>query len=81
MLEKMAKNLVSSPILAPQIFFVGFTSTRCCKLLQAIIYALLRKTNEPNLRKWQKNLVSDPIVVPLSQTWVLEIFIHGFYLH
>ena len=42
------------PILVPQIFFVGFTSTRCCKLLQAITYAILRKTNEPSLRKWQK---------------------------
>ena len=46
------------PILAqiwyPKTFFVGFTSTRynnCCKLS---LYAISKKTNEPNLRKWQK---------------------------
>ena len=39
-----------SPNLGPIMFFVDFT---CCKLL---FYAISRKTNEPNLRKWQKTL-------------------------
>ena len=29
--------------------FISFTSTRCCKLS---LYAIARKTNEQNLRKW-----------------------------
>ena len=31
------------------------------------MYAILRKTNEPNLKKWQKNLVLGPILAPLAQ--------------
>ena len=55
------KPLVSGQILLPltqiciqKIFFIDFNCTRCYILLQAIIYAISRKTNEPNLRKWQK---------------------------
>ena len=57
------KKLISGPILsclaqiwASLIFFVSFTSTRCYTLLQAIIVAISRKTNNQNSRKWQKNL-------------------------
>ena len=43
---------LSGPKLGPKFFFEGFTSTRyCCKLS---LYPILRKLNEPNLRKWQK---------------------------
>ena len=36
------------------IFFVALTSTMCYTWLQAIIVCNFKKTNEPNLRKWQK---------------------------
>ena len=42
------------PKFGPQIFCVGLTSTRCYTLLQAIIYAISRTTDESNLRIWQK---------------------------
>ena len=36
----------------------------CCKPL---LYAISQKTNEQNLRKWQKKLVSETILAPLAQ--------------
>ena len=39
----------------------------CCKLS---LYAISRKTNEPNLRKWQKNLV----LAPSLQIWTQHFF-------
>ena len=42
------------PDLVLNIFFVSITSTRCYALLQAIIVYNFKKTNEPDLRKWQK---------------------------
>ena len=59
-LEKMIKNLVSGPILAQiclpsqKTFFRVLllqNITHCCKLS---LYAISRKTTEPNLRKWHK---------------------------
>ena len=32
------------------------------------------KNNQPILKKWQKNLVSGPILVYLTQIWVTNIF-------
>ena len=66
-LEKMAKNLVPGrfwhlwPKFGPQKILYGFfwwvlpllDVIHCCKLS---LYAMTRKTNEPNLRKWQKTL-------------------------
>ena len=37
-------------------------------------YTIEKKTNEPNLRKWQKNLISGPNFDP-------KIFFRGFYLY
>ena len=67
------------PNLGPKKFFVYFASTTyyCCKLS---LYATSRKTNKPNLRKWQKNLVSGPILTTLAQIWAPKIFFHAFYL-
>ena len=31
------------------------------------MYAILRKTKEPNLKKWQRNLVLGPILAPFAQ--------------
>ena len=39
----MAKNLVSGPILAPNFFFMGFTSTKYYTLLQAIIVCYFKE--------------------------------------
>ena len=53
-LEKMAENLVSGPNLGPYFFSLVLPLLEvrhCCKLS---LYALSRKTIEPNLRKWQK---------------------------
>ena len=51
----MAKNLVSGPILAPtkisSLILPLLHVRHCCKLS---MYAISRKTNDPNLRKWQK---------------------------
>ena len=44
----------------------------CCKLS---LYAISRKTDERNLRKWKKNnLVLGPILVPLAQIWATKFF-------
>ena len=51
----MAKKPSFRADFGPKNLFVGFTSTRFYTLLQAIIVCYSRKTNEPNLRKWQKN--------------------------
>ena len=37
------------------------------------LYAISGKGNEPNLRKWQKCLVSDSIFVHLVQIWAAKI--------
>ena len=73
-LEKMTKNLVSGPILSllawiwtPKFFswiFPLLDLTQCCKLS---FYAISRKTNKPNLRKLQKNLVLSLILVCLPK--------------
>ena len=42
----------------------------CCRLS---LHAISSKVNEPNLRKWQKNIVLGPI-------WVLK-FLHAFNLY
>ena len=59
------------PIYAPKISSVDFTSTRCCKLRDCCklsLYTISSKTNEPNLRKWQKKpLVLDPSLAHLGQ--------------
>ena len=47
------------PKLGAKFFLMKFTSNTCQTLLQAIIFAISRKTNEPNLRKWQKTQFRD----------------------
>ena len=67
----MVKNLVSGTILAcfdlnlvPKFSCVWVLPLLdviyCCKLS---LHAISRKTNEPNLRKWQKK-ISGPILTP-----------------
>ena len=48
----------------------------CCKLS---LYAISRKTNESNLRKWQKNLVSGLILAHLTQIWAAKFFFFFFF--
>ena len=57
----MIKNLVPGLILAPmaqkwtpKFNFVGFSSNSCQALFKLSLYAISRKTNLPNLGKWQK---------------------------
>ena len=41
-------------------------------------HAICRKTNEPNLKRWEKNLVSDPILAPLAQIGAAKKFFVAF---
>ena len=41
---------------------------------QLSLYAISRKTKEPNLRKWQKKLISGPILVCFCKIWFPKIF-------
>ena len=78
---KNYKNLVQSPIfpLLVHIWAPNFFSSilpppvvrHCCKLS---LYAILRKTNEPNLRKQQKKLVLEPSLVHLAKIRVANFF-------
>ena len=43
-------------------------------------YAILGKTNEPNLRKWQKKLILGLILAHFGQNLVTKIFFRGLYL-
>ena len=47
----------------------------CSKLS---LYAISRKTNQSNLKIWQKKLVLDPILVLLAQIWTPELFFTDF---
>ena len=58
----------------PNFFFVGFTSTRCYVLLQAIIVSNFKENQCTKLEKIAKNLVSGLILAPLTQIWVPKVF-------
>ena len=77
----MAKNLVSSPTLAqiwspPKkiLWILLLLDVRnCCKLS---LYAISRKTNEPNLRKWQKTWFRARfwhLLPPKCFSWILPV--------
>ena len=51
---------------------------RCCKLS---LCAISRKTNEPNLRKWQKNPSFGPTFDPSSPNLGPKISFCGFYFY
>ena len=84
----MAKNLALDPILAalvqmwaPKLFFswiLPLLDVRQSRKLS--LYAILTKTNEPNLRKWQKNLVSDLILAHLAQIQAANFFSSKIWL-
>ena len=69
----MVKNLVLGTILAeiwaPQFFLwvLPMLVFRYCSKVSS--YAISRKAIEPNLRKWQQNLVLGLILAPLAQIW------------
>ena len=48
---------------------------QCCKWSP---YAISKKINELNFRKWRKNLVLGPILASLAQIWASEFFFVGF---
>ena len=64
------------PKLGAKFFLMKFTSNTCQTLLQANIFAISRKTNEPNLRKWQKTQFRD-------RFWALwpRFRLHFFFLN
>ena len=64
------------PNFGPQFFLCAWilppVDVRHCYKLS--LYAISRKTNEPNMRKWQKKLISGPILVRLAQIRVPQFF-------
>ena len=62
----MLGNLILAPIWATLFFFFFFfeisvlLNVRRCPKMQSC--AISRKTNDVNLRKWQKKLLLDPIL-------------------
>ena len=69
------------PISGPQIFMQGLpllVIKHCSKLSS---YAIYKKTNAPNLRKWQKNFILHPILAYFTQIWTTNFFSSKIWLH
>ena len=47
------------------LWILSLVNIRHCRELS--LHAISRKTNKTNLRKWQKNLASGPMLAPLAQ--------------
>ena len=74
----MAKSLISNPIWGPQNFFMVLPLLVIRQGPKLSSYAISRKTNKPNLRKWQKNpLVLGPILAHLSQIRAANCFLQN----
>ena len=58
--KKLILSLVLAQICFPKFFFMGFTSTRCYTLLQAIIVCNFKENKWTKPEKMAKNLVSGP---------------------
>ena len=65
------------PKFGSRLLFVGFNSTRCYILLQAIIHAISRTNTEANLRTWQKPSFG-PDLSLLAQVWAKKFFFMYF---
>ena len=74
------KNPNFGPSLGPPIFLwvLPLQVVRQCSRLSS--YAISRKTNEPNLKKWQKTLILGPILGYFAQIWTPNIFC-VFYIY
>ena len=74
------KNPNFGPSLGPPIFLwvLPLQVVRQCSRLSS--YAISRKTNEPNLKKWQKTLILGPILGYFAQIWMPNIFC-VFYIY
>ena len=74
------KNPNFGPSLGPPIFLwvLPLQVVRQCSRLSS--YAISRKTNEPNLKKWQKTLILGPILGHFTQIWTPIIFC-VFYIY
>ena len=74
---------ILSPPLLPKFFLWDLPQRDiryCCKVP---LYKISRKINEPNLRKWQKNLVSGTILANFAQIRAATFFFQksGFVSH
>ena len=69
------------PKFVPPNFFLGFSSTRCSTLLQAITVYNSRKTSEPNLRQWQFWPSFGPDFAFFGPNLHPKNFLCGFYLY
>ena len=54
---------------------MGFTSTRCYLLLQAITVCSLKKNKRTKLEKMTKNLVSGSILACLAEIWGPQFYL------
>ena len=61
--------------------FVGFTTTRCYTLLQAIIVYNSKENERTKLEKMAKKLISDAIMGHLAQIYAPNTFLCGFNLY
>ena len=55
-----------------------FDVTHCCKLSS---YAISRKSNEPNLRKWQETQFWAQFWPVLDQIWSLKVFLWVYFYY
>ena len=65
---------IFAQIWSPKFFLVGFTSTRCYKLFQAIIVCYLKENWWTKFERMPKYLVSGPNLVPqIFFSWILPL--------
>ena len=61
---------------------MGFVSTRCYAFCKLPLYVISRKTNEPNMKKWQKKTSFMPDLGPCWPKFGLHMFFfRRFYLY
>ena len=88
-LRKWQKKLVSGkifpsgPNLGPKVFLWILPVEDVRHFCKLSLYAISRKTNEPNMRKWKKKTSLGLILAHLAQIWTGKTFIQesGFVSH
>ena len=75
--KKLISGLILVQIWAPKTFFVSLLLLDVRHSCRLSLYAISRKTMEPNLRNG-KNLILGPILACLAQIWAPEIFFESF---
>ena len=81
-LKKVTKKPNFGPDFGPnldsQIFLQDLPLLVVRQCSKVSFYAIFKKTNEPNLRKWQKNTTLDLTLTCLAQIWAPKFFLVVF---